>query len=224
MRPLFQAATLPEGDLSPSFPDPVDALPPELVGMLMESLLHDARNPLNALSINLEVLSERMRRESGGAIPPQHEKNFKTMREQILRVDATLKQFADFIAPRAGQSEGLDLSTLVAQAMVVVGHEARKRRVQLRQIIDPGVKVRSPDVQALNSLVLQSLVRALHRSPQGAEVFVTLRAEGGHAVFQVQDASAEAGDATEALSRKCSLHQGHLQTHGGSLEIRLPQC
>src|SRR5687767_9977504 len=32
---------------------------------LMDSLLHDVRNPLNALSINLDVLTEKIRREHG---------------------------------------------------------------------------------------------------------------------------------------------------------------
>ena len=64
---------------------------------LMDSLLHDVRNPLNALSINLDVLTEKIRRELG-EIPAAQEKNLKVMREQIFRVDAVLRQFADFMA------------------------------------------------------------------------------------------------------------------------------
>jgi spermidine synthase len=37
---------------------------------LMDSLVHDVRNPLNALAINVEILQEKLARAAGGAVPP----------------------------------------------------------------------------------------------------------------------------------------------------------
>ncbi|MHA7631305.1 histidine kinase dimerization/phospho-acceptor domain-containing protein [Corallococcus sp. M7] len=77
-----------------------DAVPP-----LMDSLLHDVRNPLNALAIHLEVLSEKLKGESG-QVPATQEKNLKAMREQIARVDGLLKLFSDFMVFRGAIPPG----------------------------------------------------------------------------------------------------------------------
>ena len=45
------------------------------------------------------------------------------MREQILRVDAILRRFSDFIAPRPVARGEVDFSELVLKALDVVGHE-----------------------------------------------------------------------------------------------------
>lgn len=113
---------------------------------LMESLLHDARNPLNAVAINLEVVAEKLK-DDEGKIPESVERNLKSMREQVYRVDAILREFSDFIAPRLGTSGDLELGPLLSRALEVVGHEARKRRVKVAgraSIPPPWPRCRTP--------------------------------------------------------------------------------
>jgi len=82
--------------------DPVvDAARYGAVPTLMDSLLHDVRNPLNALSIHLEVLSEKLKADTG-QVPPSQDKNLKAMRDQIQRVDAIMRRFSEFIVSRSG--------------------------------------------------------------------------------------------------------------------------
>src|SRR3954463_13304181 len=76
---------------------------------LMDSLLHDVRNPLNALTINLEVLYGKLKAEMG-EVPLSQEKNIKAMRDQIQRVDGILRQFHEFIVLRGGAAGEVDLS------------------------------------------------------------------------------------------------------------------
>jgi signal transduction histidine kinase len=216
-------------DRSSPHDDPsVDAARHRLTTALIDSLLHDARNPLNALSINLEVLAERLRRESGGTLAPQHDKNIKTIREQILRVDGVMKQFADFIAPRASGAEQAELSSLIQRAVEVVGHEARRRRVALRPIIEANVKIRSEglaDAQALHFVLMAALSRAIARSPSPGEVTVTLRREEASALLRIEDAGGDAADPPEierALDVMARQHRGQASIRAGQTEVRLP--
>src|SRR6476646_8256161 len=78
-----------------------------LVQRLIDSMLHDARNPLNALAINLDVLTEKLRGPDR-LVPPNQEKNLKAMREQIFRVDGILKTFSDYLAPKANSGAGTE--------------------------------------------------------------------------------------------------------------------
>ena len=157
------------------------------VPALMESLLHDVRNPLNALSINLEVLCEKLKAETG-SVPPSQEKNVRAMREQIQRVDALLRQFTDFLVVRGGAGEA-SLSELAKRSLEVLGHESRRRRLKVQTAIEPDVRVRLPETGELGFFLVQALMRAFGRSDTGGEVLVSVRAEEGKGVLEVKDAS-----------------------------------
>ncbi|WP_224369986.1 sensor histidine kinase [Hyalangium versicolor] len=177
------------------------------VPTLMDSLLHDVRNPLNALSINLEVLSEKLKGEAG-AVPPSQEKNIKAMRDQIQRVDGILRQFADFIVLRGGLSGEVVLSDLAKRSLDVLAHESRRRRLKLQLAIEPDIRVRLQDTQELNFFLIQSLLRAFARSEAGTEVGISVRAEGSNAVLEVTDAGGsgpeQVPDVVAALGLRCA--------------------
>ena len=165
--------------------DPVvDAARYSAVPSLMDSLLHDVRNPLNALSIHLEVLTEKLKGEAG-QVPPSQEKNLRSMREQIQRVDGILRRFSEFIVSRPGSPGDVELSESVTRALDVLSHESRKRRLQVRLAIAPAVRARLSDTGELGFLVVQCLMRMYDRSAQGGEVTVSVKAEETRAVFEV---------------------------------------
>lgn len=193
-----------------------------VAALLVESLLHDTRNPLNALAINLEVLNEKLKDEVG-AVDPALEKNLRAMREQVFKVDLILRTFAEFlvIGSPAMLSE-LSLSDVLARAVEVLGHEARKRRVKVKLEVEPGLSVRLDDPAALRFLAYHALLRALVRSEGGGEVQVTLRRAGDRALLRVQDGGGEAEPspltqpAMEALGRARSVE---VSIHGGRCEL-----
>src|SRR5437868_7018271 len=119
------------------------------VPTLMDSLLHDVRNPLNALSINLEVLSEKLKGETG-EVPASQAKNIKAMRDQIQRVDGILRQFAEFIVLRGGSSGEVGLSEVTKRSLEVLAHESRRRRIKLQTEIEPDLRVRLSDTSELS--------------------------------------------------------------------------
>lgn len=192
---------------------------------LMDGLLHDARNPLNALAINLEVLSEKLRAEDG-EVPAAQERNLKAMREQIFRVDAILRRFAEFIAPRPSGGGELDLAETLEKAVEVVGHDSRKRRVRVRPVLEPGLAVRSEDVSLLHLLVVQPLLRALARAPSGSDVDLVLSKQESRALVRVTDAGGVQAEphpellpALEVLARE---HGAELRIQDGQCELSFP--
>jgi signal transduction histidine kinase len=207
--------------------DPVvDAARYSTVPSLMDSLLHDVRNPLNALSIHLEVLTEKLKVD-GGQVPPSQEKNLKSMREQIQRVDGILRRFAEFIVSRPGGAGEVELSETVTRAMEVLSHESRKRRLQVRPSLAPGVRARLTDIGEVGFLVVQTLMRAYGRSEAGREVVVAVRAEESRAVFEVVDTNASAavesgGETSAALELRCAQLGVELQLRAGTCRLTFP--
>jgi signal transduction histidine kinase len=192
---------------------------------LMDSLLHDVRNPLNALSINLDVLIEKLRREQG-EIPPSQEKNLKVMREQIHRVDGILRQYLEFIAPRPEAFGTTDLSEATREAIGILGHECRKAMVRLRQLVEPDLRVDGADLPTLRFLVMQLVFRAVIRAGQQGEVEVTLQREEQAAVLRVRDGGPQPQEpfehATAAVERLCARFGAQVRWSGSECVVSMP--
>lgn len=210
-------------DETPAATDTVDAALYDATNRLVDSLLHDARNPLNALSINLEVLTEKLKDETG-EVPPKQLKNLKAMREQVTRVDQILRHYADFFAPRGSGAE--NVSAVLDRAVQLLGHEARVKRVQLKAEIDPDVQVSLAAAAELRLLCVQPILRALERAPEGSEVVISLKRTGAIAFLTIADTG---GEGPEVMPRGiAALHQLaersglSVRVAGGELRISLP--
>lgn len=218
-------------DVRPSGPDEateakqtVDAALYDATNRLVDSLLHDARNPLNALSINLEVLTEKLKDETG-EVPPKQLKNLKAMREQVNRVDQILREYAEFFAPRSTAGPE-DLSALLSRAVQLLGHEGRVKRARLTAEIDPDIRVALADPTELRLLCMQPILRALERVPEEGEVAISLKRTGAVAFLTVADtgpASPEPSSrGTAALEQVARRNDLTFRLAGGELRISLP--
>jgi signal transduction histidine kinase len=204
-------------------PEEVIAASQAVLGLLVESLLHDTRNPLNALAINLEVLNEKLK-DDAGAVDPALEKNLRAMREQVFKVDLILRTFSEFLVVTAPTMlSELSLTDVLHHAVEVLGHEARKRRVKVKLEADKGVSVRLDDPSALRFLTYHAVLRALMRSEATGEVQIALHRTGDRVLLRVQDAGPAEGEpspltrpALEALGRARSVE---VRVHGGRCEL-----
>ncbi|WP_223757352.1 histidine kinase dimerization/phospho-acceptor domain-containing protein [Myxococcus sp. RHSTA-1-4] len=197
-----------------------------VVATLMDSLLHDVRNPLNALAIHLEVLSEKLKAETG-QVPASQEKNLKAMREQIQRVDGILRQFSEFIVHRPGTPGEADLSEAATRALGVLAHEGRKRRVQVQVAVEAGVRVRLADTSELGFFLTQALLRAFRRADGGGAVRVRVRAEGDSAVLEVEDTGAPVEsqpDVVAALELRCAQLGVEALLRAGQCRLVFPRA
>lgn len=202
--------------------DAVTSAAYDAAARLMESLLHDSRNPLNALAINLEVLTEKLK-DDDGKVPESQDKNIRAMRDQIYKVDAILRQFSDFMTPRLGGRGEVNLSELLSRAVDVVGHESRRRRVKLKAAIEPNVTHPGLDVGSLQLLLMQVLLRALTRAEAGSEASVVLDRHGPEAVITVSDATADDREpmakAPDAIRTLAAQQGARVQLSGGTIQL-----
>lgn len=186
----------------------------------MDSLVHDVRNPLNALAINVEILHEKLARAAGGEVPPAQAKTLHAMRDQIARVNGMLGDFARFLAAPPGAPAVLSLSQVMREAMGVLAHAGRRARVKFAVDVPEGqAAVAAMDPSALGFLVMNSLLRAIERSPEDAQVRASVRDEGTRVVLHVQDAGREDGDETEIEQALAAA----AKEYGAEFHVRGPQ-
>jgi signal transduction histidine kinase len=189
----------------------------------MDSLVHDVRNPLNALAINVEILQEKLARAAGGQVPASQAKNLQAMREQVARVNAMLGDFARFLAPAPTPPVSQSLSTTVRDAAMVLGHAARRARVKVLVDVPEGqAGVEAMDPSGLAFLALVPVLRALERTPEDGQVKVSVRNEGARVVLLVQDGGREEGEDTEveqALGAAAREYGAEFHVRGSQLRL-----
>lgn len=203
----------------------------EVYARLSEGMAHDARNPLNAMAIHLELLRDKL---ANGAPLSATERHLTTMRDQVHRIDQILKRFLRFASPRREPPSTVDLAELVQQVVEVCGHDARRNGVRVESHLE--VARVTGDVAQLGEAVLQLVMQGIVASP-GGSVQIELGRSDGQAVLSLTDLPGAACPKPGAAPRSTELplslaeeiiefHRGNFvaRTEGGrtEVEVRLP--
>ena len=221
---LRSAPTAPPS-LEPQLPAPdaqVQAALNALTLELVDSLFHDARNPLNAIAIHLEVLTEKMRGTEAAA---KAESNLRAIRDQVTRVDAVLKSFSEFLVSKKRGEATLRFSDLVGKSLEVLGYEFRSKGILLRSSIEPNLSIKVEERSCAGLLVLWPLFRAIRRAQPSSQVEVKVKAENTRVEFTVIDfAPGTEGDPedTGAIDAVCRQNGGSLNIGGRVCSLSLP--
>jgi signal transduction histidine kinase len=188
---------------------------------LVDSMLHDARNPLNAISIHVEILGEKLRQARAAV---NVDSNLQAIRSQLLAVDEILKSYANFIHPRQRGEGQFSVSQVVQDAVKLLGYESRRKNVEISTALEPSLSARSLNCSAVPSLMLTLLLRSLDRAPSGSKFEVSVVTENGDVVVVVSQTGPdlERGSHDSALEALCGQCGGRLVRREGASGVAFP--
>lgn len=135
-------------------------------GAVVSALSHDLRTPLASLLASVEAL------EDGVADGPTH---IRSMRHNVLALERMVEDL--FLLARADsgslalQTETLDLSELIDEALEAVAPTAAERKIALTGDVHEAIPVEGDD-QALGRVLRNLLDNAVRHSPDGSTVQV----------------------------------------------------
>ncbi len=153
------------------------------LGRLASGVAHDIKNPLNAMSLQVALLGEKLAQspEASAAVTT----HLTAVRDQIGRVNEVLRRFLDVADPGAPFGY-TDLGALLADIASLFGHEGRRRRLTLSVDAQAGT-VRTPvDPVRTGRLVLGLFARALAETPDGGRLVARADANGRSAVVAIE--------------------------------------
>ncbi len=204
----------------------------ETVGRLCDGMAHDARNPLNAIVLNVEVLGERLKQAP--ELRASVEKYLKAIRDQVTRADSIIRHFVAFARPEREYQRGgeIDLAQIVSQAVEVCRHDARKRNVRIdARLAAVPVAAGTPE---LAHAILQLVMHGIDSS-SGGTLQIALERQGGDAVLQLTETVSDVVGRDGPVVRTVPLHEverlvGRLQGNlfsrpdgkGGEVVVRFP--
>ncbi len=160
-----------------------------LLGMVAASLAHELKNPLSSMKALAQTVHEEL---AAGAPHGESEqaKDLAVIVEQIDRLHGVAREILDFArTPETQDGDGgVDLSTLLRRTLYVLGHQARRRGIEIdaADVADVG---RAAGTPATWQTVLFNLVlNASQHAPAGSRVRVRLARQNGAILFATENA------------------------------------
>jgi nitrogen fixation/metabolism regulation signal transduction histidine kinase len=149
------------------------------ISHLAAGLAHEIKNPLNALSLGLDVLRRR-HRPAEEASAAEYTARIETLREEINRLASLINNFLAYGRPLSLTLTPTDLGSLVENTLADLSETAEKAHVTIERNIAPGLPRVFVDPSLLKSAVwnlVQNAVQSLER--HGGRVRVALAPDNG---------------------------------------------
>lgn len=157
------------------------------VGILASGLAHEIRNPLNAMSMNVQMLEEELL-ERPDLVTTDAPELLASTRNEIKRLDQLVNNFLSFARPAAPRFEPLDLNQIVNEVLRFLEADFRQHHVVLETDLEPLLPPVELDATQFKQALMNLLVNARQVLADGGQVTVRTRAgAGGEAVVEIQD-------------------------------------
>lgn len=160
---------------------------------VVAGVAHDIKNPLNAMALQLAILTEKLSGHAEAAAASGA--HLGALREQIGRVNEVLRRFLEAADPSAPLGY-TDLGALLTDVAALFAHEARRRRVQLVVDAPRAVARAAGDPARVGRLLLVLLAGAMAATPDGGRLEASIEAEGAAVVLRMAHAVGDGGHET----------------------------
>jgi len=150
---------------------------------LAGTVAHEVKNPLNAMSLQLALLGDKISSESE-TLSAACAGNLASVKNQIGRINEVVRRYAEIADAPA--SPGFDAGALVLEVTTLFGHEARRRRVPLSCDAAPGKVRAAADAGRATRLLLGLFWRAVLDVPPGEALLARVTAARGEAILSLE--------------------------------------
>jgi signal transduction histidine kinase len=180
------------------------------LGGLISGVAHQIRNPLNAMSLQLELLAH-----DGGKGRPLEER-INGLRREINRLDQAVNGLLRFMRPGRLKYEAVSLNAL---AMEIAGQITRPS-IKVEYQLDPNVPEINADAALLREAIRNLVANAIEAMPDGGALALRTRTDSdGHAEMVIADSGP--GIPAEDLER---IFQLYYTTKDGGTGLGLPMA
>ena len=185
------------------------------LGRLMAGVAHEVKNPLNAMTIHLELLRQKLEAQQAvheGRMPKpvaaqgvDMHKHVNVISQEIRRLDEVMMGFLKFARPDELRLQPVQLADLISDVATTVGPEADKANVVIKLECPPTLPEINADPGMLRQAILNLALNACQAMPDGGTLRLACRATSRKLV-EVDVADTGVGIPPENLSRIFDLY------------------
>src|SRR3954452_18703256 len=160
------------------------------LGRLMAGVAHEVKNPLNAMTIHLELLKQKLSRQlvAAGDGPmaatapslvgtgPDVTKHVEIISKEIRRLDEVVNGFLKFARPDELKLQPVRLSTLISDVSTTASAEAERRNITMTVECAETLPAINADPGMLGQALLNLALNACQAMPDGGTLKIACRA------------------------------------------------
>ena len=156
------------------------------LGRLMAGVAHEVKNPLNAMTIHLELLKGKLPKlepavalAGGGAeLAPRAldvHRHVDVISNEIHRLDQVLNGFLKFARPDELKLQPILLPAVISDIITSITPEAERLRVLIKHECQPGLPAINADPGMLRQALLNLALNACQAMPEGGTLRIGCR-------------------------------------------------
>jgi signal transduction histidine kinase len=157
------------------------------VGTLSAGLAHEIRNPLNAASLQLQLLERRVKRIASD--DPKLLEPIEMVQRELARLSHLVEDFLRFARPADLYTRRFDANAMISHLIELQRPEAARYQIELRTELPDETLYLEGDRDKLQQVVLNIVRNAIEAlEDRGGHIVVSLaRAENGMLLLRVAD-------------------------------------
>ena len=169
------------------------------LGRLMAGVAHEVKNPLNAMTIHLELLKGKLAAAGepvGVGAGASHlvprasnvDKHVEIIATEIQRLDQVLNGFLKFARPDELKLQPILLPAVISDIVTSITPEADRLRVAVKRDCPPGLPAINADPGMLRQALLNLALNACQAMPDGGTLRIACRAGSrGRVEIDIED-------------------------------------
>jgi PAS domain S-box-containing protein len=152
------------------------------ISRLTGGVAHEIKNPLQAITVHLELLKSKLAGEYDEVAP-----EIETIAREIQRLDRVVKAFLDFTRPVDLKMRDLEMAGIAREVAALVGPSAARQNVTLELDAGPGEIFVHGDRDLIQQALLNVVVNGIEAMKQGGRLQIQLRLHGDECNLSVTD-------------------------------------
>lgn len=170
-----------------------------MVGRLTAGVAHEMKNPLNAMTIHLELLKQKLAQGKPASM------HADVIEQEIRRLDERIQGFLRFVRPDEVKFGAVALAPLLGSVLDAVQLEAQRANVSIARHCGDGALLVEGDAAQLRDVFLNLAQNAIQAMPKGGRLTVSCAALPDRRVrVRIEDTGV--GIAPENLTRIFELY------------------
>lgn len=171
------------------------------LGRLTAGVAHEVKNPLNAMTIHLELLKQKL----AGPVPGAALRHAEVIGTEIRRLDEVVQGFVKFVRPDDMAMADVPIGPLLTAVRESVADEASRAGVDVQVVVPRTPLVALGDAPLLRQALLNLAQNALQAMPAGGRLTMRGRDSGdGRIELRFEDTGV--GIAPDDLARIFDLY------------------
>lgn len=138
---------------------------------LAAGLVHEIKNPLNAISINLQLLNEDLQ-DLNAERDIKMSRRVQLLQKEVCRLDNILSDFLRFAKKPVLHFEECDINEIIESVLDFVGPEAMQHSVRILKSFDTKLPKCNLDSNAIKQALLNVILNAQQAMSNGGELIV----------------------------------------------------